>query len=139
MTVADASVLVSWFHEADQYHQASRIWLRRHLLGRGKIVAPMLLQSEVAGALTRRTGDQAIGNRAARWIRSLPEIQLVPIDEALGELAATLAVELRLRGADAVYVAVAVQLHLPLVTWDREQRERGGQRVDARRPDDGQP
>jgi predicted nucleic acid-binding protein len=124
--VIDASVLVSWFHRADPFHQASRAWLRQHLLAGGQIYAPWLLQSEVAGALTRRTGDQALGARAARWVRSLPELHLVALDAAVGQRAADLAVGLRLRGADAVYVAVADQLQLSLVTWDREQRERGG-------------
>jgi len=36
--------------------------------------------------------------------------------------------------ADAVYVALAEQLQIPLVTWDREQRERGGQRIVAQEP-----
>ena len=111
--VIDASVLVSWFHRADPFHQASRAWLRQHLLAGGQLYAPWLLQSEVAGALTRRTGD----------------------DARLGQHAADLAVALRLRGADAVYVAVADQFQIPLVTWDREQRERGGQRIATRRPD----
>jgi predicted nucleic acid-binding protein len=31
---------------------------------------------------------------------------------------------MRLRGADAVYVALARRLGMPLVTWDAEQRER---------------
>jgi predicted nucleic acid-binding protein len=45
-------------------------------------------------------------------------------DAALGAAAAR-----SLRGADAVYVALADLLDLPLVTWDREQRERAGRRV----------
>ncbi len=134
MTVIDASVLVSWFHQADQFHQPTRAWLRAYLLSGGQLFAPVLLQSEVAGALTRRTGSQTIGARASRWIQALPEIHLFPIDSALGRRAADLAIDLRLRGADAIYVTVAEQLALPLVTWDREQLERGQQRVMTRRP-----
>lgn len=134
MTVIDASVLVNWFHRADPFHAASRAWLRAHLLGGGNLVGPVLLQCEVAGALTRRTGDQNMGRRAARWIRALPELHLVPVDDTLGQLATDLAVELSLRGADAIYVSLAAHLQLPLYTWDREQRERGGHRVDVRQP-----
>ncbi len=32
-------------------------------------------------------------------------------------------------GADALFVASAELLDVPLVTWDREQRERAGNRV----------
>ncbi|HSH80214.1 MAG TPA: type II toxin-antitoxin system VapC family toxin [Herpetosiphonaceae bacterium] len=134
MTVIDASVLVSWFHQADAFHHPTRVWLREYLLAGGRLVAPVLLQSEVAGALTRRTSSQAIGARASRWFQALPEIHLFPLDKALGQRAAELAIDLRLRGADAIYVAVAEQLGLPLITWDREQFELGQQRVMTRRP-----
>jgi predicted nucleic acid-binding protein len=30
-----------------------------------------------------------------------------------------------MKGTDAVFVALASQLDLPLVSWDRQQRERG--------------
>lgn len=134
MTVADASVLVAWFYPADQHHSRSRTWLRRYLLAGGHIYAPVLLQSEVAGALTRRTGNRGIGERAIRWIRQIPELELVPIDTALGERAAVLAVDLQLRGADAVYVAVADLLQVELVTWDQEQITRSNPRISARQP-----
>jgi len=42
------------------------------------------------------------------------------VDDTLGRQAATLAIDLRLRGADAVYVAVAQYFNLPLITWDAE-------------------
>ena len=135
MTVVDASVLVSAFNPIDYFHTLSRDWLRRRIRAGDQMHAPVLLQSEVAGALTRRTGDQALGLRASRWIHALPELQLVVVDESLGALAADLAVALRLRGADAVYVALAAQLTLPLTSWDDEQIKRGGQHVTAQRPD----
>jgi predicted nucleic acid-binding protein len=56
------------------------------------------------------------------------------VDESLAREAAELAARLRLRGADAVYVAVARKLDLPLVTWDAEQRERGGAAIVVRTP-----
>jgi len=42
----------------------------------------------------------------------------------LGGLAAQLAADHALRGADAVYVAAALRLGLPLVTLDGEQLQR---------------
>ena len=50
--------------------------------------------------------------------------------------AATLAGQLRVRGADAVYLAVAAALRLPLVTWDAEQRERAGGFIEVLVPED---
>jgi len=61
----------------------------------------------------------------------LPSLRLLTIDEELARAAAGLAARLRIRGADAVYIAAAAQLHLPLVTWDVEQRERAARVVEV--------
>lgn len=133
--VTDASVLVSVFHPADQFHQQSRAWFQQHLRDGGRIVAPNFMLSEVAGALARRTDSTAVAELAVTQLRAMPELELVVIEDVYEQEATALAMELRLRGADAIYVAVAHMLDLPLTTWDREQVERGGQRIDARRPD----
>ena len=49
-------------------------------------------------------------------------------------MAAEVAADLRLRGADAVYVAAARLLRVPLVTWDREQQQRAGAVVVVQMP-----
>ena len=48
-----------------------------------------------------------------------------PVTVELGMLAAVAARTTAVRGADAVYLALAAELGIPLVTWDRQQRERG--------------
>jgi hypothetical protein len=54
----------------------------------------------------------------------MPNFTFVPVDEALGGMAAELAATHQIRGCDAVYVALAQQLAAPLVTLDGEQRQR---------------
>ena len=136
MIGVDASVLVSVYWTGDAHHQASRAWLAAYLSSDETLVAPFLILSEVAGAITRRTGDPALGHEAVQQVREIPRLTLVPIDEDIGTFAAALAADLRLHGADAVYVAVAARRNVPLITWDRTQLERGGQRVVTRRPSD---
>lgn len=123
--VVDASVMVAVFHAADPFHQQSRAWLLQYLLGRGVLFAPILLLSEVAGALARRTGDPGIGWQAAKHLWSLRSLTIVDIREHFGHESYRAAAELRLRDADAVYVALAEMLSVPLVTWDQEQYQRG--------------
>jgi predicted nucleic acid-binding protein len=123
-TVVDASVWVSRFVPVDANHAASRAWFGAHLSAGGILVAPTLLLAEVAGAISRRTGDAVLGRAAGERIVALPEVQIVGLDRRLGDLAARLAAEHRLRGADAVYVALAFGLGVPLFTWDAEQLAR---------------
>ena len=56
------------------------------------------------------------------------------LDEPLVRLAARLAGDLGLRGADSVYVAVAARLRAPLVTLDGDQGDRAAARVKVIRP-----
>lgn len=124
MIVVDASVWVSRFSTDDQQHAASRAWLDRYLLNDGDVTCPVIVLAEVAGGVARRTGRTRLAERAVDDILRLSGVRLVRVDFSLAAEAAQLATSLRLRGADAIYVATAHRLGIPLVTWDREQRER---------------
>ena len=136
MAVVDASVWVARLLRTDSFYEKSRDWLGKFFLKGGFLISPGLLLAEVSGALARRTGNPNLGQEALSLLMYLPGLQLVPIDPPLAESAAMLAADLRLRGADAFYVTVAYQLHIPLVTWDREQLERAGEIISTYTPED---
>ncbi len=125
MFVVDASVWVSALVAADVNHEPSRQWLLQAADAGKPVVAPALLLAEVAGAVARRTRIPALGLRAVGLVQRLPVSRIVPVDSELAQLGAGMAAEARLRGADAIYVALANRLAIPLVTWDLEQRQRG--------------
>ena len=127
--VVDASVVVSRLVPHDVHHEATRAWLTEHVARGGLLIAPTLLLAEVAGAVARRTGKARLARRAVAAVLQLPGLRLVSLDEALARTAANLAGQLRVRGADAVYIAAAAALGVPLATWDLEQRERAGHLV----------
>ena len=65
------------------------------------------------------------------WVREfasnlerLPHLVLVPLDAVLARQAVDVAAAHRLRGSDAVYVAVALRFGGVLATLDREQHDR---------------
>lgn len=134
MTVVDASVWVSRLVTWDVNHTASRQWLEMHDASGGRLVAPVILLAEVSGAVSRRTNDARLGHQATATLLRLRALRLVAVDRRLGEAAARVGADLGLRGADAVYVALAQQLKLPLVTWDKEQQEKARRVVVADSP-----
>lgn len=134
MIVTDASVWVSHLIAQDARHSISREWLTRVVSDGIVIVAPGLLLAEVAGAIARRTKDPDLGHRAVAHLLSTPDLRLVDQDETLSLAAARLAADQRVRGADALYIAVANQLDIPLVSWDQEQIERAAELVQAVTP-----
>jgi predicted nucleic acid-binding protein len=134
--VVDASVVVSHLVPHDVHHAASRAWLTRHLSEGGLVIAPALLLPEIAGAVARRTGAPRLAQRAVEAVLRLPALRLVPVDDVLARRAAVLAGRLRLRGADAVYIATAATLRQPLVTWDAEQRDRAARVIQVMVPEE---
>jgi predicted nucleic acid-binding protein len=132
--VADASVWISYFHAPDALHAPTRAWFGAWLVQRNRVIAPALLLPEVGGGIARRSGQAVLGHRAVTMLRTRARIDIVDLDRALAEDAARLAVALGIRGADAVYVALAQRLSLPLVTWDQEQLTRGAAVVQTRTP-----
>lgn len=124
--VVDASVWVSVLVADDEHHTASVAWLARQIEAEVFLVGPTLLLVEVAAAIARRTGDQVLAAAALAQLGLFPLLRLHSVDEDLAAAAAALAGTLRLRGADAVYGALARHLDVPLVTWDNEQIARAG-------------
>jgi predicted nucleic acid-binding protein len=136
MIVTDASVWVSRFLTGDAFYVASSLWLKQHIIAGLPLLAPANLLAEVAGAVARRSGSSQLGYQAAQQVLRVPTLQLVSIGVDLGDFAAAVASTYRLRGADALYVAVARRLQVPLVSWDQEQVTRIKGFVEAYTPND---
>ena len=100
------------------------------------IIVPTLLVTEVASAVARASDDTAGALEYAAAIAALENVALVTLTPTLARQAADLAATHRLRGADAVYVAVALRYGTVLVTRDREQRSRGTAAVHSRTPEE---
>lgn len=134
MPVVDASVIVSALLPHEPYFESSKGFLR-HCVDRDELILiPALALAEVAGPIARRTNNTALGQRSVAFLLGLPTLRIVSIDDTLGTLAAKIAAEQRLKGADAVYVAIAKQLQLTLVSWDQEQITRSTQDVSVQTP-----
>jgi len=127
--VLDASVWVSRLVEQDEMHPVVKIWMDEQRDAGIVFLSPAFLLAEVGGAITRRTGKPSLGKRAIAALKDLPGLRLVGMDDGLMHTAANLAADLGLRGADSIYVAVAYQLDLPLVSLDIDQQQRAGTQI----------
>ncbi len=131
--VLDASVWVSASISADVHHDMTRSWLT-NVSSSDMLVTPALGLLETAGAVARRTGSATLARQIVNAIERLPNVVVVVPDAELWTLAVHVASERALRGADALYVAMAEALGMPLATWDEEQRKRCGRRVQVVTP-----
>jgi len=124
MAVVDASVWVAWLSKKDAHHEKA-VNLLRECEEAGEILSsPSLVLPEVLGALSRRSATSSFLDEVlALFSGASPVLHEVTRELALE--AARLAGAFKLRGCDAVYVALAKSQGERLLTFDAEQGERG--------------
>lgn len=135
MYTIDASIHISALNPSESDSATSQVLLATLQEQGEPQISPTLLLVEVAAAVARALDDADRAAVLASAIRDLPGQNLVPLDEELTELALQLAATRRLRGADAVYGAVAQMYGTVLLTYDRQQLERLPPDVAVARPD----
>ena len=77
--VVDASIWVSRLIPQDEHHELCQKWLAQQRTDGVTLVSPSLPLPEVAGAISRRTGDPALAERAVHNLQPLPGLRLVEL------------------------------------------------------------
>ncbi len=124
MYTVDASVWVNAFDQQEPGHLVSRQFLEALRKQALPIVVPNLVLAEVAGAIGRTRRTPVAAQTFAMALSRLPHVTVRVLDEACVLHALTLAAQQGLRGADAVYAAVAQDAGYTLVTLDNEHLTR---------------
>ena len=121
----DASVFVNAFNLREAGHAASLRILSAIQDRAVPMIVPTLIIPEIAAAVARATGDHEAALDYAAAAAALPHLTLVSLTAAVARQAGELAAVHRLRGADAVYVAVARRYGTTIVSRDRERNAAG--------------
>lgn len=126
--VVDASVAVKWHLEGEEDTEQAQQLLTRFSQGSIALVAPEHIRSEVPSAVTvatigkhprlsREEGKAAIDEFLALGLKTVSRDELIVA-------AYSLVHQYRCSFYDALYVALALDLQLPLITADRKLYER---------------
>jgi len=134
--VLDASVFVADTVTTEPFHADANDLLEALAARGAEIYVPAIIVAEIAAAIARGSEDAPLARQAVTLYRQWPGVRVIPVDEPLGDLAAEVAAGQRVRGCDAVYVALAQSLGATLITLDRQQRERTPPGIAARSPGD---
>jgi predicted nucleic acid-binding protein len=135
MAIIDASVYIALINEHEAGHASSWAWFQQAQSEEELIRAPVILLSEVASAVSRGAGDPTVAHQVVEQLKRSKIIELVAVTPLLADRAAAIAADYRLRGCDAIYVALAAQLSDDLVTLDRQQLERAAAVITVREPE----
>jgi predicted nucleic acid-binding protein len=122
----DANLWIAAFDPSDAFHDDSVAVFAEAARRALPLTGPSFVVLESICALARRVNDPSFAQAAAARMAEHPALHLEPLSEALLAEAERLGVERRLRGSDALYVATAMRLGCPLLSWDQELVDRGG-------------
>ena len=134
--VVDANVWLSATDAREPGHKHSARFLREALARQVVFLLPSVLLPEVAGTASRRTQDPSDGLAMIEQLLRLPNARFFDLNIARARAAARLGSMLFLRGADALYAALAVEHHASLVTLDRELRKRNAGQFECLTPEE---
>jgi len=127
--VLDASVAVSSVIPEEPQHIESRARVARVLHGQDRAVVPSFFYTEVL-ASCRRRGFERRGHRLLQDLELVLDFRSLTIRRA--RTAAVFAAATGLRAGDALYGSLALELEIPVVTYDNELLHQGI--CKARRP-----
>ena len=122
--VLDASVAVAAARPKEPSHSEARALVARVLGGQDEIVVPAIFPIEVAAALAR-VGEPVRAIHA--YVDALMGVvsEVATIGPQRARRIRDMAIESRLRAADAICVWLAAHESIPLCTLDKEMAERG--------------
>ncbi len=127
----DSSVLVSALLPRDQHSRHGKAVLARHFNGEYVNVSSITIPIEVTCSIARRVGE-AKARIARSQLRRWEELELMkfePLTTERAENALGLGMKLKLKGMDAVVVAMAHEAGRPLITFDAEMAKRAAREV----------
>ena len=134
MYTLDANIFIRDLDTREPDHAACHELIEQLVAREIPVIVPLIVLAEVAGTVSRTRRDPIAGRIAAAALRDIPCIRFLPLDEALAQDATEVAADYALRGADAIYVAVARRTGSALVSLDREQRTRAASVVTVMTP-----
>jgi predicted nucleic acid-binding protein len=135
MYVVDASVFIADVQHHEIHHAEAYAFLEKARIENWQLYAPTILFAEIGAALSRSADDYTLAYQIIRKWQQAPFLHRIPVDHTLSRIATDIAIRQRIRGCDAVYVALAQHLGFTLVTLDKQQRDRVPPDVSAHTPD----
>lgn len=134
MLTVEANVFISAASASEAGAAVSRAFIRRISLLSVPLYCPTILLPEVSAGIARPTNNSILAKQVTDDVARLPSLVCVGLDQLRADLAVDAAITCRLRGADAVYVAVAQEYSTTLITWDQELLTRGAAAVTVMTP-----
>jgi predicted nucleic acid-binding protein len=124
MITLDASVWINSISPSEPGHDASRRFVDHVVAAELAVIVPTILRVEIAATFARAGNYAASVKEAVERFAAFRFVRWIPLDEYMTGKASDMAASHRLRGADAIYAAVASEFNCTLVSLDNEHLAR---------------
>ncbi|MCK5661141.1 MAG: type II toxin-antitoxin system VapC family toxin [Methanosarcinales archaeon] len=132
----DSSVIVAALRKQEVHHNAAIDILEKVKNGEYIAIEPQIVLVEVAAAIKRRTGSTELANRVMDDLLAIDTIHFTDLESRRAEDVTEIAINIGVRGMDAIVIQIAKEFNIPLITLDMEMIEKSRLFVDARSPDE---
>jgi predicted nucleic acid-binding protein len=125
--VLDSTVIFSIFHEKDPFHHLGMEIFNQFMSKKIEVFLPTLAMPEVCGAMKRETKDYKISMIVQSQLEGWIENNIISVKDLTTDrmkYATEDAIEFGLKGADAVFVALAKEMDAKLATFDGNLKDK---------------
>ncbi len=134
MAVVDASVLLPALALVDTHHEVCKSWLDQLIHSKKQFSAPSIILAEVAAPIGRMYNQPQLAETLVQKLMLASYANLIPVTIPLARRAAIIGTNYKIRGCDAIYVALAEMLDEELITLDKQQGERAKTLIQVNHP-----
>ena len=106
LTIDSSVIIASLLEKEHRHHEACQIW-ESILSGENVAIMPYSVFVEVVAAIKRRTGSEDLANDIKKELQNIENVSFVVLDQKAAEEAANIAVQVGVRGMDALVIQVA--------------------------------
>lgn len=129
-------MIVAALRKQEVHYEASKNLLEKVKDGNHIAIEPYIVLIEVVAAIKRRTGSTELAKRVKNDFLAIDTINFTELESIRASDASEIAMNLGVRGMDAIVIQTAKEFNVPLITLDKEIIEKAKSFVDIRAVDD---
>ncbi|MCL7475551.1 MAG: type II toxin-antitoxin system VapC family toxin [ANME-2 cluster archaeon] len=126
----DSSVIVAALRKQEVHHEVARNLLESIKDGEHIAIEPYIVLIEIVAAIKRRTGSTELANRVKNDFLAIDTINFMDLESTRASDASEIAMNLGVRGMDAIVIQIAKEFNVPLITLDKEMIEKAKSFID---------
>lgn len=115
----DSSVIVAALRKQEVHYEDAKNLLEKVKDGNHIAIEPYIVLIEVVAAIKRRTGSTKLAKRVKNDFLAIDTINFTDLESTRANDASEIALNLGVRGMDAIVIQTAKEFNIPLITLDK--------------------